>query len=71
MDEKIIWLLVLTILILTKGAIIPLIQKLRNKGNNPINLDRLYQEFKDFKENQKEWNGKVEKRLFELEKRRK
>ena len=71
MDEKIIWLLVLTILILTKGAIIPLIQKLRNKGNNPINLDRLYQEFKDFKENQKEWNEKTDDRIKNLEDRRK
>lgn len=68
MDEKIIWLLVLTIIILTKGAIVPLIQKLRNKGNNPINLDRFYQEFKDFKRTQEKWNEKIDR---ELEKRRK
>jgi len=71
MDEKIIWLLVLTILILVKGAVVPLIKWLRNKGNNPINLDRLYQEFKDFKETQKEWNEKTEGRIDNLEKRRK
>lgn len=68
MDEKIIWLLALTIIILTKGAIVPLIQKLRNKGNNPINLDRFYQEFKDFKRTQEKWNEKIDR---ELEKRRK
>ena len=71
MDEKIIWLLALTILILAKGAIIPLIQKLRNKGNNPINLDMLYQEFKDFKRTQEKWNEKIEERIRDLEKRRK
>lgn len=71
MDEKIIWLLALTIIVLTKGAIIPLIKKLGNKKNNPINLDRFYQEFKDFKENQKEWNEKTDGRLHYLEKRRK
>jgi len=70
MDEKIIWLLVLTILILVKGAVVPLIRRLRNK-NNPVNLDRFYQEFKDFKENQKEWNDKIDGRLLRLEKRRK
>ena len=71
MDEKIIWLLALTIFILAKGAVVPLIKKLRNKPNNPINLDRLYQAFKDFKETQEKWNEKIEERIRDLEKRRK
>jgi len=68
MDEKIIWMLVLTIIMLVKGAVIPLVKKLKNKKNNPINLDRFYQEFKDFKRTQEKWNEKIER---ELEKRRK
>lgn len=71
MDEKIIWMLALTIIILVKGAVVPLVKKLRNKGNNPINLDRLYQEFKDFKETQEKWNDKIEERIRDLEKGRK
>jgi len=71
MDEKIIWLLVLTIIILVKGAVVPLIKWLINKKNNPINLDRFYQEFKDFKESQKEWNDKTDGRLLRVEKRKK
>ena len=72
MDEKIIWLLVLTVFILIKNAIVPLIKliavKLNGKKNNPINLDRSYQEFKDFKRTQEKWNEKIDR---ELERRRK
>jgi len=68
MDEKIVWLLVLTVFILTKNAVVPLIRRLNGKKDNPINLDRFYQEFKDFKRTQEKWNEKIEE---ELEKRRK
>ena len=61
MDNKIIWLLCLTVLILVKDALIPLLKKTNGrKRGNPINIDRLYQEFKDFKESQTEWNKKIE-----------
>ena len=75
MDEKIVWLLVLTVFILIKNAIVPLIKliavKLNGKKNNPISLDRLYQAFKDFKETQEKWNEKIEERIRDLEKGRK
>ena len=71
MDDKIIWLLCLTVLILVKDALIPLLKKAngRRRGN-PINIDRLYQEFKDFKETQEKWNDKIEKEIEKLEERR-
>jgi len=71
LDDKIIWLLCLTVLILVKDALIPLLKKgnSRRRGN-PINIDRLYQEFKDFKQTQEKWNDKIEKEIEKLEERR-
>lgn len=70
MDEKIIWLLCLTVLILVKDALIPLLKRVNGRKSNPINIDRLYQEFKDFKETQEKWNDKIEKEIEKLEERR-
>ena len=53
-------LALLIIYLLLKDALIPLIKKMN--GKNPINVDRLYQEFKDFKETQGKWNEKMERR---------
>lgn len=70
MDEKIIWLLILTVLILIKDGLVPLIKRINGKSNT-INIDRLYQEFKDFKDTQEKLNDKVEGRILELEKGKK
>lgn len=42
-----------------------------NPGSNSksISLPRLYQEFKDFKEQQKGWNEKMEKKTEKLDER--
>ena len=37
---------------------------------NPINLDRFYQAFKDFKEMQMKWNDRIQGEINELEKMR-
>jgi Skp family chaperone for outer membrane proteins len=60
-------LLALGLLILIKDVVVPLIRKMNGRKNNPINMDRLYQEFKDFKVVQEKWNDKIEKRLEKLE----
>jgi len=60
-------LLALGLLILIKDVVAPLIRKMNGRKNNPINMDRLYQEFKDFKVVQEKWNDKIEKRLEKLE----
>ena len=47
------------------------ISKKNNHGKeNPINLDRFYQEFKDFKYNQHKWNDRIQQEINELEKMR-
>lgn len=71
MDNKIIWLLCLTVLILVKDALIPLLKRLNGRKGNPINLDRLYQEFRDFKNAQEKWNDKIEGEIKDLWKGRK
>ena len=60
-------LLALGLLILIKDVVVPLIRKTNHKTANPISIERLFQEFKDFKETQKEWNKKVDERLEKLE----
>jgi len=45
--------------------------KKRKKGvGNPINLDRFYQEFKDFKDTQEKWNDRIQGEIDDLEKMR-
>jgi hypothetical protein len=55
---------------LVKDALIPLLKRVNGRKSNPINIDRLYQEFKDFKETQEKWNDKIEKEIEKLEERR-
>jgi hypothetical protein len=63
-------LLALGLLILIKDVVVPLIKKMNNKTANPISLERLFQEFRDFKETQKEWNDKVDERIDKLEEKK-
>lgn len=63
-------LLALGLLILIKDVVVPLIRKANHKGRNPINLDRLYQEFKDFKIVQEKWNDKTDRRLEKVEEKK-
>jgi hypothetical protein len=60
-------LLALALLILIKDVVVPLVKRMNHNRANPISLDRLYQEFKDFKETQGKWNEKVEKRIEKIE----
>ena len=47
------------------------ISKKKNHGeNNPINIQRFYQEFRDFKDTQHKWNDRIEREVNELEKMR-
>jgi FtsZ-binding cell division protein ZapB len=69
-------LLALCLYITIKDLVIPLVKKKSNnkknghaKHNNPINIDRLYQEFKDHKEAQNRWNEKMESRLEKFDDR--
>lgn len=63
-------LLALGLLILIKDVVVPLIKKANHKGGNPINIDRLYQEFRDFKIAQEKWNDKTDERLEKLEEKK-
>jgi len=64
---NIFFYVILTIYILVKEVVIPKRNNRKNnevkKESNPINIDRFYQEFKDFKEAQCKWNDKIEIRL--------
>jgi len=60
-------LLALALLILIKDVVVPLLKRMNHNRANPISLDCLYQEFKDFKETQEKWNEKVEKRIEKIE----
>ena len=42
----------------------------KQEVGNPINLDRFYQAFKDFKETQEKWNDRIQGEINELEKMR-
>ena len=42
----------------------------KQEVGNPINLDRFYQAFKDFKENQEKWNDRIEGEIKDLERMR-
>jgi len=62
--------LLLILYIIVKDLVVPLTKKLISNHKekpldlspNPINIDRFYQEFKDFKEAQCKWNDKQEER---------
>jgi len=72
MDEKlvqILFMIVLTLYILVKDAFVPLIKKLNGTKHNPINLDRFYQSFLDFKKAQEWINKKFEKNIEKLDER--
>lgn len=58
--------LVLALIMLVKDLLIPMWKKLNGRGN-PINLDRLYQEFKDFKITQGRFNDRIEEDIERLE----
>lgn len=58
--------LVLALIMLIKDLIIPMYKRLNGRGN-PINLDRLYQEFKDFKVTQCRFNKRIEGDIERLE----
>ena len=62
---QIILFAIMTIYILVKEVVIP--KRNHRKNGNPINIDRFYQEFKDFKETQGKWNDKMEKEIEKLE----
>ena len=61
---KYAWLVLITI-----GQIIlvglRIIEKRNHKKDlgNPVNLDKFHQEFVDFKQEQKEWNRKIEQKV--------
>ena len=65
---KIIFFLALTTYIVVKEVLIP--KRNHKKNNNPINLDRFYQEFRDFKEVQGKWNEKIEGKIEKLEEKK-
>ena len=78
MNTNIVFTIILfammTIYILVKEVLIP--RRNNRRGSNPINLDRFYQEFKDFKEAQCKWNDEIkeeikhqDRRIDELEKK--
>ena len=72
MNANIVFTIILfammTIYILVKEVVIP--RRNHRKNSNPINIDRLYQEFKDFKEVQCKWNDKMEKEIEKLEEKK-
>lgn len=86
MDKQILWLLGLTLLIVIKDVVAPMVKKIINLRNNkkeeeeisteeqqqnPINLDRFYQSFIDFTEKiWPQWKKSIEDRLEKLEKGR-
>jgi len=67
------WLIVLS-LVQIVFALLKMLEKRNSKKNgdvgNPINLDRFYQAFKDFKETQEKWNDRIEGEINDLEKMR-
>jgi hypothetical protein len=71
-DFNTVGLLALGLLILIKDVVVPMIRKMNGKTTswNPISLERLYQEFKDFKIAQEKWNDKTDRRLEKLEEKK-
>jgi len=45
-------------------------KKRNHVKDNSVNLDRFYQEFKDFKDTQEKWNNRIEREINELERMR-
>jgi hypothetical protein len=70
MDEKSLApLLALIIYILAKDVIVPLLRRRNHVKNNPIDISRFYQEFKDFKEAVNRWIEKAEQKIEKLDER--
>ena len=69
-NSNIVGLLSLALYILIKDVVVPMIRKSNHKTANPISIERLFQEFKDFKENQQRWNDKTDERLEKLEEKK-
>jgi len=76
MNEKaieVIWFGALTFYLFAKDLVVPMWRKIQNnhngRKNNPVNIPMFYQEFKDFKEMQKEWNNKIEREIDEIDRR--
>ena len=65
---QIILFAIMTIYILVKEVVVP--RRNHKKNGNPINIDRFYQEFKDFKEVQCKWNEKIEAKVEKLEEKK-
>ena len=63
-------LLALGLLILIKDVVAPLIKRANGRKNNPISIERLFQEFRDFKESQQKYNDKTDERLEKLEEKK-
>lgn len=83
MNDKLLQIITMILLIgyvLTKEILAPLVRKLlikNSRGNslgtavkkNPVNIDRFYQSFLDFKDEQGRWNAKREKEIEKLDSR--
>ena len=66
---NITWLLALSLYLLIKEVIAPMVKKIINKNQkteNPINIQRFYQEFVDFKAYQEGWNKNTDSKLEKL-----
>ena len=60
--------LIIAVFLLIKDLLIPMYKRLNGRGKgNPINLDRFYQEFKDFKVAQGSFNKRIEGDIERLE----
>jgi len=64
---NLVGLLVLTLFVLTKDVLAPLIKRYNHGNGNPIKIETFYQEFKDFKETNCKWCDKTDERLEKLE----
>jgi len=77
---NIVWLLAISLAILIKEVLVPMWKRLSRKLNNkdshgnknlktdpdPINIQRFYQAFLDFKDTQNKWNDKTDAKLEKI-----
>jgi len=64
-DYGVTGILALAIYILIRDVTIPMWKK--HNGKNPVSLERLHQEFKDFKDNQGNTNREIKRELTRLD----
>ena len=69
-NPNIVGLLSLALYILIKDVVVPLLKRMNHNPANPVSLSVFYQEFRDWKEVQKDWKKKTDERLEKLEGRR-